>query len=176
MTETSLDRIISEEKFAALLGTEAELFFRIGNSVEHQSEAGQRRQRFFQLGIEANHLESLLDDHGAKRNQSYGFFRELVASIRGFSRVGFSLEHLQRRFDSYGTLLNELSDRDDQFRGALEAASGFTRDTTNRLLEECRSEAVTLGIRVTDKFFPEDRYTTGLVNLQLPHNLGDERI
>ena len=176
MSETSIDRIISEEQFAEVLGAEAEMFFRIANSVQLQAEPLRRRQHLYQLGIEADLVESFLDDHGAKHNQSFCFLRELVASVRGFSRVGFALEHLRKRLDSYGTLLRRLPAREFEFKAALDDASHFTFESIHRLLDACRLEAETHGLQRVDKFFPEERYSTGLVNLRLPHNLGDERI
>jgi len=176
MTETSLDRIISEETFAGVLEGEAEMFFRIANSLQFKSEAPRRRQQLYQLGIESNLLESFLDDHGAQHNQAFCFFRELVASTRGFSKVGFALEHLQRRFEGYGTLLDGVDPRRSEFLGSLERAAGFIAEALKRLLEAAREEARSLGLHPVEQFFPEERYTTGLVNLQLPHNLGDERI
>lgn len=176
MTDTSLDRIISEEQFAGALGSEAEMFFRIANSLQYHSQPLQRSQHLFQLGIESNILESFLDDHGAKNNQTYCFFRELVASIRGFARVGFALEHLQRRFDSYGTILKDLPERYSAFEEAMSNSSEFVIDTIFALLDAVRLEGGVIGLQMVDKLFPEERYTRGLIHLQLPHNLGDERI
>lgn len=176
MTETSLDRIISEEKFATALGTEAEMFFRISNSLQFHSEPNQRQQHLFQLGIESNLLESFLDDHGAKHNRTFCFLRELVASVRGFARVAFALEHLRRRFDGYGTRLMALPDQHAAFHGAIEESTGFTLKTLFRLLGAAQEEAGACGLQKVTKFFPEERLSTGLVNIQLPHNVGDEAL
>ncbi|MFT7669832.1 MAG: phosphotransferase system HPr-like phosphotransfer protein [Planctomycetota bacterium] len=176
MSETSLDKIISEERFAEVLGAEAEMFFRIANSVQQESGRQRRRQYLYQLGIEADLVESFLDDHGAKHNESFCFFRELVASVRGFAQVGFALEHLDRRFDSYGTLLHQVLEDREAFLSSITQASAFVVESIFSLLDAIRSEADLFGVQIPAKLFPEERYTTGLVNLQLPHNLGDEEI
>jgi phosphotransferase system HPr (HPr) family protein len=176
MSETSLDRIISETHFAQALTAEAEMFFRLANTLQHQPDPAKARQHLYQLGIEADLVEAFLDDHGAKHNRSFCFLRELVASIRGFSRVGFCLEHLQNRLDSYDTLLQQAPTQDTACKEAIFRARHFTLESIHRLLGALRLEAKALGVQWGDKLFPEDRYTPGLVNIRLPHNLGDELI
>lgn len=174
MSQTSLDRIISEDSFSVVLSAEAEMFFRLANTLQHQPDPSKARQHLHQLGIEADLVEAFLDDHGAKHNRSYCFFRELVASVRGFARVGFCLEHLQNRLEGYLTLLTEAPDKDTACRQEIFRARHFTLQSIHRLLEALHGESEALGVQWGAKLFPEERYMSGLVNLRLPHNLGDE--
>lgn len=174
MNETSLDRVITEERFAGVLAAEAEMLFRLANSLESRPEPAKRRLQLYQLGIEADLVEAFLDDHGAKHNQAYVFLRELVASLRGFAGVGFALEHLWNRLDGYATLLSQEPEVAAECRASIDHARGFVFDALLRLLGACREEAGTLGVQWGDKLYPEDRAVTGVVNLRLPNNLGDE--
>lgn len=176
MTETSLDRIITEASFAGALGSEAEMFFRLANTLEQQQGPSKARQHLYQLWIEADLVESFLDDHGAKHNRSFCYFRELMASVRGFSQVGFRLEHLQNRLEGYDTLLAEDPDRSQACRESLFRARHFTRESIHSLIRDLRGESTSLGVHWGDSFFPEERFHSGHVNLRLPHNLGDEML
>ncbi|MFT7542713.1 MAG: phosphotransferase system HPr-like phosphotransfer protein [Gammaproteobacteria bacterium] len=176
MTETSLDRIIPEERFASLLSTEAELFFRLANTLRKQDAGIERRLHTYQLGIEADLVEAFLDDHGAKNNQGFSFFRELVASIRGFSRVGFHLAHLNSRLSSYQTLLVDDEARNQECRTSLALARAFVRRSMLKLFAACKEEARKMGVVWSLEDYPADRVSAGPVNLRLPHNVGEEVI
>jgi phosphotransferase system HPr-like phosphotransfer protein len=176
MTEVSIDRIIPEEAFAKALSKEARTFFRLANTVRANKGGGIRRLLFHQLGIEADQVEAFLDDHGAKTNESFSFLRELVASVRGFSSVGFVLGHLQHRLRSYQTELVDGGAEALACRAAIARARAFVSESTVTLLGACYEEAVKSGV-VWDEcevLGPED--LQGPVNLRLPHNLGDEVI
>jgi phosphotransferase system HPr (HPr) family protein len=172
MTETSIDRVISEERFAAVLAEEAAPLFQLANTLLGQPEPGKRRIHLYQLGIEADLVEAFLDDHGAKHNRAFVFLRELVASVRGFARVGFALEHLSSRFDGYDIRL-EAGDR-QECRESIDRARGFVLETIRALLEGCREEAQLLGMPWPQGLDHELRDLGAVVNLRLPHNLGDE--
>jgi len=176
MGETSLDRIITEAAFCEALAAEAEPFFRLANTVQYRPEPGTRRQHLYQLGIEADILEAFLDDYGAQDNREFCFLRELIASVRGFAEVGFALEHLVYRLDSYATELAVVPDRADWIRANLDRAREFIMDSACRLLEATRQDAARLGVQWGNSFFPEDRFLVGLVDLKLPRNRGDEEI
>lgn len=166
--------MITEERFAGVLASEAEMLFRLANSLETNPEPTKRRLQLYQLGIEADLVEAFLDDHGAKHNQAYVFLRELVASLRGFAGVGFALEHLWHRLDGYATLLSEDAEAATECRAAIDHARGFVFGALLRLLQACREEAASIGVQWGDKLYPEDRAVAGVVNLRLPNNLGDE--
>lgn len=172
MNQSSIDRVIPEDRFAAVLAEEAEPLFRLANTVLGQSDAGRRRIHLYQLGIEADLVEAFLDDHGAKHNRAFVFLRELVASVRGFARVGFSLEHLHGRFDGYELRLAE--EERAGCREALVESRAFVLEALRSLLDACRSEAAELGVGWPQGGGDEARDLDLLVNLRLPHNLGDD--
>jgi phosphotransferase system HPr (HPr) family protein len=172
MTETSIDRVISEERFAAVLAEEAASLFRLANVLLAGPEPGRRRLHLYQLGIEADLVEAFLDDHGAKHNRAFVFLRELVASVRGFAGVGFSLEHLASRFDGYSIRLE--GEEREQCLASIEQARGFSFEVIRELLRGCQEEARLLGVPWPQGEDHELRDLGAVVNLRLPHNLGDE--
>ncbi|MCB9914491.1 MAG: HPr family phosphocarrier protein [Planctomycetes bacterium] len=174
MHQSSLDRIITEEEFALALAAGGQLFFRLGNSLLATSGPERTRKHLYQLVIEADSVEVFLDDHGARYNQAFFFFRELVASIRGFARAGFALAHLAYRFEGYRTRMLLLPDRLAAFRESLSHSVGFLRHSIEVLMRAAQEEAELNGVEWGDKFFPEEDFRSTHVNLKLPRNLGEE--
>lgn len=176
MSQTSLDRIITEEDFARALAEEGESFFQLGNTLLSQTGPERTRKHLYQLIIETDSVEVFLDDHGARYNRSYFFFRELVASIRGFARAGFALAHLEYRFAGYRTALQLMPDREASFKESLNRSVAFMRSGITTLLGACREEARLNGVHWGDKLFPEERFRSAQVNLKLPRNVGEEEL
>ena len=174
MRDTSIDEVVSEEAFAVLLSGPAEMFLRLANRLVSIPDEGWTRRHYFQLVTEAEATESFLDDHGARRNQSYHELRELVASVRGLSGVGFSLCHLKGRVAGYGTALDVQPELSTKFTAALEQATSFARDSLRALLSEVRETCTRLGVTIPTESFPEERYSSEHSRRHLPHNLGEE--
>lgn len=176
MKEISLDRIITEEDFRQTLSVEADMFFRLANTLQGKAGKPWKRRHLYQLVIETDAIEVLMDDHGARHNQRYYFLRELVASIRGFAQAGFAIRHLEYRLDSYGTHLSLYPEKESSCKQSLRYVGDFIRRTIEALLAGCREEAEACGLQWDDKLFPEEHYRTSQVNLKLPRNLGEELI
>ena len=174
MRETSLDRIVTEEEFCETLADEAEMLFRLANTLHGKADKEWSRRHLYQLAIEADLVESFLDDHGAGHNRSFCFLRELVASIRAFSQAGFSIKHLEYRLDSYSTHLGLYEEKEAACKAAMAFAGKFVRDAIRALLDACRDEARDLKVKWDPNPFPKDRYLTAQVHLKLPRNLGEE--
>ncbi len=173
MNQTSLDRIITEQEFAEALAQEGRAFFQLGNTLLSLPGPERRRKNLYQLVIESDSVEVFLDDHGARHNRGFYFFRELVASIRGFARAGFALAHLQFRFEGYLTALHLMPEREAEFRASLDHTVNFMCSSIQTLLGACREEAAINGVQWGDKLFPEDQFRATPVNLKLPRNLDE---
>ena len=109
MPELSLEELISEKSFAAILEVQAEMFFRLADTLLAKPDAEWTRRDFFQLISESDSVEALLDDHDARYNRTFSFLRELIASLRSFALAGFSIAHVERRVGSYATVLSTRS-------------------------------------------------------------------
>src|SRR5262249_22326788 len=102
MAETSLELVVAEHEFLPVLRTHSEVFFRLANMLLDPSGRAWTKKHYFQLINESEALESFLDDYGARYNRAYGFFTELVASVRWFALAGYSISHMQSRVEGYG--------------------------------------------------------------------------
>jgi len=176
MRDTSIDEVVSEEAFAAQLSDPAEMLLRLAARLLCTARDGWTRRHYFQLVSESEAVEAFLDDHGARRNRGYHELRELVASVRWLSSVGFSLRHLHGRVAGYRTALDRLPALATEFHAALDSGTDFVRASLCALLTAIVEEAQRLGVRIPTESFPEERFVTQHSRRLLPHNLGEEEI
>lgn len=172
MNEASLEELIPEKSFAGILTTEAEMFFRLGNTLLSRPDAEWTRRHFFQLISESDSVEALLDDYGARYNRTFSYLREIVASLRSFALSGFSLLHLERRIGSYPTVLSTAEF--DSAVKSIQTARAYVQGVARRLLEASREEALLRGVQMPTVAFPEDRYRSDSPRRALPRNMGQE--
>jgi len=171
--ERSLEEVITERAFAGLLQARSQAFFRLTTSLLAHESGSWGKKHYYQLLLEAEELESFLDDYGARYNRSFGVLRELVASARWFALAGHSLSHLASRFDSYGVLSVCSESEAADVAASVEQVRAFTRRSASNLLAEIRKEALKLGLEITQEMFPEASFAAGTVRQQLPRNVGE---
>lgn len=172
MSEASLEEVISEKSFAAVLEAQAEMFFRLADTLLGKSDAEWTRGDFFQVVSESDSVEALLDDYGARYNRTYSFLRGIVASLRNFALAGFSLAHLERRIDGYPTVLS-TSEFDSACK-SIATSRRYLQGVARKLLEAARDEALARGVRIAKDSFPESRYASHAPRRALPRNVGQE--
>ena len=102
MTESQLEELVDERRFAGTLQTHSAPFFRLSSTLLGDKGRPWNKRHYFQLISEAEALESFLDDYGARYNQTFAYLVELVASVRGFAQAGYAMTHLAGRLESYG--------------------------------------------------------------------------
>jgi len=176
MSETSLEQLVQERHFAGILQTHGEAFFRLCNSLLRSGDETWNKKHFFQLISESNALESFLDDHGARFNQTYAFLTELVASLRWFAHAGYSLSHLLGRIDSYG-IATTLSAKDlEAARAGIDEGLGFLRQTVRDIVGVVLREANDLGLELRPDTLPEDAFMPMVARRKLPRNVGQAEL
>lgn len=176
MSETSIDEVVTEDAFAHVLHEQAEMFFRLANSLLSISDPDWTRRHPYQLSIEADSLEAFLDDHGARYNRTYSFFRKLVASVRGLAMSAFALSHLDRRLSTYNTNLHLFPERERDCRESIRTARTLVQEKIRVLLRATQDEARSLGVELPAENFPPARYKSDELRKKLPRNLGEEII
>lgn len=174
MTDTSLEKLVPEQDFGGLLENHTQLLFRLANSLLEAGKESWTKRHYFELYTESDEVESFLDDYGARTNRTYNYFTEVVASVRGISLAGLSLEHLGRRIEAYG-VVQALDAKDAQEALAdLTFARAFVQSTLCDLLSELKSEAGSLSLAPPQKGFSQDSFDEGIQRFSLPRNLGQE--
>ena len=178
MIDASLEELVEERQFAELLGSQADAFFRLTNTLTAHAEAGRAwtKSHFFQLVAETDALESFLDDFGGRYNRTYAGITELVASLRWFANSGYSISHLLARLRSYGNAMWESSDLEEEARVAISKGLDFLRTTSMRLIAAVREEANELGVEIRTERLPEGSFLAPATQLKLPRNVGQEEL
>jgi phosphotransferase system HPr-like phosphotransfer protein len=119
-------------------------------------------------------VEDLLDYHGAKNNQRWYRYRELVASILNFAAAAFTMKHIVSRITFY-----EIG-ADDSFIFASQLVHRFLITTLTNLCQELIQETKKMGLRLppttlTRKQFANLSSNRFLEFDILPQDLYDER-
>lgn len=179
MTGASLDTVVLEQDFANQLSAFGQRFAHLAEgllSVSRERSGPWRKRDHFQLNAEADELESLLDDYGARYNRTFCFLTELTASVRGFSLAGLSIAHLAKRMDAYD-FLGELGvDESAAAYAGVERARAFIQETLSALLTEWRAETERLGVSFEPLPQGQGEFARETERLRLPRNVGLEDI
>src|SRR5688572_20840828 len=153
MSETPLEELVTEKAFAEILGAHSEMFYRLSSALLSCTDEDWDRGRFFQLISEADGVEALLDDYGARHNRTYAYLREVIASLRGFALAGFSIAHIERRLASYRTV---LTPRETELaNSSIRRARAFVQRALRDLLQASREEGLARGLSIVDDAYPD---------------------
>lgn len=133
------------------------------------------KQHYFQLRSRFDTLENLLDDFGAKDNETFHFMRELTASIRGFAEAGCSLAHMAGRLESYGVLDSLDLKAYRELEGHVANVRSFVQEGTSHFIEALQAEWVQLGVQPCKRSIDVELLEGPVVRRRLPHNLGEVR-
>lgn len=171
--DRSLEEVIPERAFAGLLQGRSQTFFRLSTTLLASERGPWSKKHFYQLMLEAEELESFLDDHGARYNRAYATVREFVASARWFALTGHSLAHLESRIESYSVRSVCSESESADLSASMDQARSFARRSTVALLQEVRKEATKLGLEITPETFPESNFAAVSVRKRLPRNVGE---
>ena len=172
MSETPLEELVTEKAFAEILGAHSEMFYRLSSALLSSTDEDWDRGRFFQLISEADGVEALLDDYGARHNRTYAYLREVIASLRGFALAGFSIAHIERRLASYRTVLTARET--ELATSSIRRARAFVQRALRALLRASREEGLARGLSIVDDAYPDSRYGTSSPRQRLPRNMGHE--
>lgn len=172
MTEVSLEEVISEKVFAGILETRAQVFYRLTNSLLQRPDEDWTRTHFYGLISETDTLEAFLDDYGARYNRTYSFFRELIASIRGIALAGFSVAHLERRFESYGTSLSPRESESAMV--SIRKSRAFMLGSLRTLLAAAIQEGIARGFVVPSEGLAQGDKVRESPRQKLPRNTDQE--
>ncbi|MDP6369660.1 MAG: HPr family phosphocarrier protein [Planctomycetota bacterium] len=178
MLDGSLEEIVPETEFARVLGPRSEALFRFANSHVAEAAAGFGKGELIRLVNLADALESFLDDHGARYNQTFHDFTELVASTRGIALARFSVAHLRSRLADYGAKESMEIKEAQELEAAISETDLFLAGATGNLLAAARQEASERGVSVTAECEPQGPEWSGgnggadLFRRRLPRNVG----
>lgn len=152
--------IVDEAEFTRAVNSRAgavlDVARRFGASERDDIESLFTRPVLAVLHSDATQLEELLDAYGALRNERWRPFRGLVAAVKLFARVQYSLTHLVHAAPQY-RLLCEKADLDAALLQARRFTAGVLQTAGRRLVEAAPGLGLTA--RATD--LPEEFLAVG---------------
>jgi hypothetical protein len=169
-----LEEVISERAFAEVLSAHAASFCRLSNALLERPGKEWTKRHFYQLATESDALESFLDDFGAKFNRTYSVLRELVASSRWLAMAGFSLSHLESRFESYGLASNLSADEAQGALASFQSSRSYLSASIAGLLTRSRADLEAAGIHWASDKLPDHSFAIAATKRRLPRNMGQE--
>lgn len=161
-----------EPIFRDLVAKRAALLLEAADYLGHQvGRAGLTRPLLGELLFQSRQLEELLDEYGARHNQRWWRFRALIATIKLFACVSYTLLHIHHVLPSY-RLLPIKRDFVGATAHALLSAGGVVEEAARLFVEE----AERLGVPMPAQRCRPVHYSEQLPVGHLPHDRGERRI
>jgi phosphotransferase system HPr-like phosphotransfer protein len=172
----SMLETISHEEFLELVDSFADELLDICQFfVSQQEEKLPDTERLFaRLSYASKLVEDLLDYHGAKNNQLWYKYRELVASILNLSAAAFTMKHIVSRISFY-----EIG-ADSSFIFTSKLVHRFLINTLTNLCQELIAETQKMGLKLSQSTLVPKQFANLSSNRFLefdilPQDLYDEK-
>ncbi len=162
-------QVITEEEFAELAKKSAGSMLGIAAYFTDKKAKKLSKRLYVTCVKESQELEDFLDDHGARNNKTWVYFRELVASIRNFSSTAYMVSHILSRVNFYSL----DPSRTDAFVADASKVLEFLHLTITTLCEHMIAEAARLNIAIKNPALDETLYDESIIAQMLPHNIND---
>lgn len=166
--------MIEEQEFLAILQEECGEFCSLVWTLLSKSDSIWSKKHFFQLLSSFEAFESLLDDYGARHNRTFGFLRELTASIRGIAQAGYSMSHMASRLGTYQVLESLELSHYHELEGDVSNVRAFIQASVLSLLKGLQAEMSALGVEPDRRHVSDNEFEAPEVRQLLPHNLGED--
>jgi hypothetical protein len=129
---------VSVEDFRQVLAKQAQELGQLANGLIESTVEEWTQRQLVQLHRSATEIETVLDDHGAKRNSVFFRPREVVAIVRWLAAGLSSLVHVYGRLPSYQLADREWTERElaPQVRGAALRLGGVLQNALQGLRRE----------------------------------------
>ncbi len=165
-----LREVISEEEFLRLVHNAAIDVLRIALFLEDVKKTQKvfNKKLFYVIASTSRDLEDFLDDHGAKNNRAWNFFRDLVASARSFGFIAFLVGHIEKSHTGpqEQELLREYFDKTKKVKRYLKQVLIY-------IFKLIREEARRLHVSFPPKGLSEKYYYDIPADKILPQNLDE---
>ncbi len=164
---TTQVEIISNTEFVALVDTFADELLDLCQFFvsEAHTTLPDTERLFARLTYASKLVEDLLDYHGAKNNQQWYRYRELVASILNFSAAAFTMKHIVSRISFY-----DIGAEKD-FIFASQLVHRFLINTLTNLCQELITETKQMGLKLSPSSLSREQFANLSSNRFLEFNI-----
>lgn len=167
----TIDTVVSEEEFRPMLLEEVRPLLHLDDLARTHPDRPLTRRMYATIAEEASDLENLLEDHDARYNQVFATLLELIASLRVFASVGYTLKTIQARTPRKVVLAD--SEEDEQFRRETNETQRFVNRNVRILMSELHDDVTELcGEPQAGETRTQVTAQDSIHRLKLPHTLG----
>jgi phosphotransferase system HPr-like phosphotransfer protein len=119
---------------------------------QHEEKLPDTERLFARLCYASKLVEDLLDYHGAKNNQLWYKYREIIASVLNFSSAAFTMKHIVSRISFY-----EIG-AENSFVFSSQLVHRFLINTLKNLCQELIAETKKLGLKLSQPTLAWERF------------------
>lgn len=169
----SKDRTIQDSDFCSLISSRIRELICLAQYIDGNASEKKcfTRPLLGDLLSEASKTEEILDAYGAKHNERWYTLRQLVASIKLFSNVGYILLHIKYFLPAYRLLPIHQS-----FELATDKAFQFACTTLTSTVRSLLLQARALNIASVDDIPAKNRFSDDFPAGQLPFDRLSQRV
>lgn len=166
---------ITVEEFREALGEHSRSFAQVVNALAQSNVEAWSQRQLVQLYRGATEIETLLDDHGARRNQVFFRPREVLAIVRWLVAGLSSLAHLHARLPFYEVA--DLAWAREEMSPRVEAATLRLGAMLGASLRGVKAEWLAAGVSWPDTATPAEALSPmdGLVQLPNDRLIGEDQ-
>lgn len=162
--------VIRERDFVVLANKAIKNMLNFSVYLSKNKQVRLSRRLYVNLVKESNELEDFLDDHGARKNKTWVFFGEIIASIRNFAGTAYIISHILSRIKFYRLDSKKITSFVKDAEGPLQ----FLDESLLSLFANLRQEALTLGLSIPSGRVKDLDYSENIYVKMLPQDIYDE--
>lgn len=137
---------VSESAFQDFMTVKAQSLVTLLKEAEKRNGGFNYTRPFLgQLNLESRIIEELLDEYGARHNQSWHGFRRSIAAVKAFSQIVHNILHIHASYPCYRILLAK-EDFLAATKKALEECTAALKKAMENLLAEAETHRLETGI------------------------------
>lgn len=140
------NRRVSVSAFQALMSGKAQSLITLLKEAEKRNGGFNYTRPFLgRLNLESRIVEELLDEYGARHNQSWASFRSSIAAVKAFSQIVHNISHIYASYPCY-KILSVKEDFPAATKRALKECTGALKKSMESLLSEAETHGLETGI------------------------------
>ena len=140
------DRIVAIEAFSTLISSRAQALITLLKETELRNRGEKYTRPFLgRLNLESRIIEELLDEYGARHNQSWASFRRSIAGVKAFSQIVHNVYHIHSSFPCY-KILSVKEDFLSATEKVIEISNRALKKSMQVLLEEAENHGMYPGL------------------------------
>ncbi len=161
-------KVIGEKEFTPIADKAARGVLTFASYIsQNKNPSFFSKRSYVGIAKESMELEDFLDDHGARKNKTWVYFGEIVASIRNLSRASYIISHILSRLNFYR--LNP--EKTSAFREDANTYLDFFNNALVNLFNSIAREAKKLGLTLPSENLPVDLFEESIIHKILPQNI-----